>query len=77
VAGRDRTKGNVGKGRVAIVAVESFVVFGKSGDEEVQLAIAIVVAEGDAHGGLRAPFFAEGETGGVADILEGSVPPLR
>ena len=70
------TEGDVGKCGGAIVAVESFVVVGKRGDEQIQLAIAIVIAESDAHGGLRAALFAECETGCVADVLEGTVSAI-
>ena len=69
-------EGDVRECGAAIVPVESFVVVGKRGDEEIQLAVAIVIAESDAHGGLRAAFFAKCETRCVADVLKSTVSAI-
>src|SRR5579859_3140702 len=58
---------------VAVVAIKRFIVVGKGGDEKVELAVAIVIAEGDAHGGLGAAFFVDSETTLIAHIFKGAV----
>src|SRR5205823_13625719 len=66
-------EGDVGEARVAVVAIKSFVVVGKGRDEQAETAGVIVVAQGDAHGGLGAAFFIKGEAAHVADVFEGAV----
>src|SRR5205823_6241039 len=43
-------KGNINEICVAFVAIESLVVVGEGSDEEVELAVTVVVTECDAHG---------------------------
>jgi len=63
----------VGEICVAIVAIESFIVVGERGDEEVELAVAIVIADADAHGSLRAALLIDGEAAEVTDVFERAV----
>src|ERR1700674_3701875 len=66
-------EGNVGEISAAVVAVKGLVIVGEGGDEEVKLAVAIVIADADAHGSLCAAFFVNGEAAEVAYVLERAV----
>src|SRR5579859_4366532 len=57
----------------AVVAIKRFVVVGKGGDEKVEFAVAIVIAEGDAHGSLGTAFFVDSETTLIAHIFKRAV----
>ena len=63
-------KGNVREIAIAVIAIEWLVVVRECGDEEIDSAIAIVVADGDPHRCLSAPLFAERNPRTVASILE-------
>src|SRR5260370_3575052 len=66
-------EGDVCEIGAAVVAIKRFVVVGKGGDEKVELAVAIVIAEGNAHGGLGAAFFVDSETTLIAHIFKRAV----
>ena len=67
------TKGDVCEIGAAVVAIKRFVVVGKGSDEKVELTVAIVIAEGDAHGGLGAAFSVDSETTVIAHIFKRAV----
>src|SRR5580698_2367819 len=64
---------DVGEVGVSVVVIEDFVVVGKGRNQEVVEAVVLVVAYGEAHGGYFAAVLVEGEAGGVAVVVEGSV----
>ncbi len=63
----------VGEAGVAVVAEQGFVVVGEGADQKIDLAVAIVVADGDSHGGLLASVAAQGQAGDEAYVFEGAV----
>src|SRR4051812_39026875 len=56
-------EGHVGEGSVAVVVVEVAGIVGKVGFEDVEVAIAVVIAYGDAHAGLLVAVVAVGASG--------------
>ena len=60
----------VGEGAVAPVGVEGVDVVGEVGDEEIEVAVAVVVPRVDAHARLGAAVLAVGQTRGGADFAE-------
>ena len=64
---------DVGKVGVAFVAIERLVIVGEGGVEDVELAVVLVVADGDAHGGGLAAGLIERIARGVAHIFKGAV----
>ena len=69
-AGRER---HVAEGAVAVVVIEVAGVVGEVGFENVEPAVAVVVADGHAHSGLLVAVLAVGASGHDGDIGEGSV----
>src|ERR1700680_3346072 len=63
-------EGNVGERGIAIVTIESFVIVGEGSDEEIELAVAIVVAGADAHGRLAAAITIDSESRHITDVGE-------
>ena len=61
---------NHGEAAVALIAIEGVVVVLKVGDQQVAIAIAIVVPIRDAHASLCAPLGTEGGSGLHADVAE-------
>ena len=59
-AAKGRTEARVGEKSPAIIVVERVVVVREIGDEEIEIAVAIVVTGRDAHAGLLAAILAEG-----------------
>ncbi len=64
---------HVGKAGVTVVVVEHLVVVAEVGDEEVDQAVVLVVAGGNAHGSDLASVCVQRETRQVAVVLKGSV----
>src|SRR6266571_2917937 len=71
--GYSRASGNIGKIAIAVVTIQSIVVVGKIGDIEIDFSVAVVVAHGDTHGCLLAPFVIQGEPGNITNVLERAV----
>ena len=64
---------DVGETVVAVVVVEHLVVVAEVGDEKADLAVVLIVAGSDAHGGDLAAVFIQREAGDVALVVEGAV----
>jgi len=64
---------HIGKAGVAVVVVENLVVVAKVGDKEIHLAVVLIVAGGNAHGGNFAPILVQREARFIALIVEGSI----
>ncbi len=73
VQAQSRGRGRIGKGAVAVVAVQRRSIVGEIGFENVEMAVAVVVGDGRAHACLLAPVFVEGGARGDGDVGEGSI----
>ncbi len=76
IAGVEAEAGEVGvvfKGAVAEVEVEGVGVAGEVGLDDVEQAVAVEVADGDAHAGLRLAVGRVGDAGFDGQVFEGAV----
>ena len=64
---------DIGEGAGAIVFEDDFVVVGEGGGDDVEVAVVLVVADGEAHIGDLAAALVDGETGDVGVVFEGAV----
>src|SRR5580704_16977207 len=55
-------KGHIRKCRFSVVAIERVVIIREVGNVKVDLPVAVVIAHGDPHGSLLAPFVIQGKS---------------
>ena len=71
--GQPQALGGDGELALAVVAVEGIGFKGEVGDEEVEIAIVVVVAKIDAHARVGVPVLVVASAGNQADFGEGAV----
>ena len=68
--------GDIRKTAVAVVSVKCLVVVRKGRDEQIDLAVAVVIAYADPHRRLRASVLAQRESRCVTHIFKRAVVPV-